>query len=405
MTGSPSDIPDATKRSRWIPADKNPFGVAVLDISYFASTMGSTTFDPRCEQNALSYGLEDGSSFVGEKPDEDFTHPISLSFRIGEDFQDGALFRPNEMEQKWAIFHHQNKMFFVRSWKREVAVIAKTRQEGGCLYLESLHGDFTGDEDPVLNERIADFLLKSHVLHLQIPAPILESAIDDISKVTTWCFGLFGRLAVCACAADLRELKVEQELRSDSKLHFAAAEGNIEAARKHIRDGVSPNCRGSHGGMTPLHVAAELGQTEFLEFLLDNGGDIDSENDSQLSVLASAARGASEGRATVDLLLSRGARHLSGTADGTLPLHWATQAGNTDKMRALIDAGTPADVADSRGFTSLHRSAELGHLAATELLLQHRADPNNNVQGHTPKTVAEAREQKDILALFELHEG
>ena len=52
----------------WIEAADNPWGVRVLDVRPVTLTMLSTSADPRCASNAVSFGQDDGTSFIGEDP-------------------------------------------------------------------------------------------------------------------------------------------------------------------------------------------------------------------------------------------------------------------------------------------------------------------------------------------------
>jgi ankyrin repeat protein len=56
---------------------------------------------------------------------------------------------------------------------------------------------------------------------------------------------------------------------------------------------------------------------------------------------------------------------------------------------------------DRRAFTALHRAAEMGHLDVLRLLLERGASPNPEAEGHTPRSLAEGRGNRDVVVVLE----
>jgi hypothetical protein len=52
----------------WVEAADNPWGVRVLDVRPITLTMLATSADRQCAENAVSYGQDDGSGFIGKEP-------------------------------------------------------------------------------------------------------------------------------------------------------------------------------------------------------------------------------------------------------------------------------------------------------------------------------------------------
>ena len=105
----------------------------------------------------------------------------------------------------------------------------------------------------------------------------------------------------------------------------AAAEGNLEAIKKHVAAGVdvsrsfvAPGVPGS--GATPLHLAVAAGQLAAARLLLNSGANIE-------------ARAADEHHGT--------------------PLHWAAFVGNLAGVKFLISQGADVTVRDKNGYTPL----------------------------------------------------
>jgi hypothetical protein len=193
----------------WIEAADTPWGVRVLDVRGVTQTMLSTSADPQCAANALSFDRDDGSAFELAEPLVARVIGAMIPYRVEGPLADGALFRPREMEHKWAIFHRQSghrqsghrqgRIFFVRSWTRKVHVIAELSPGECCVQITRLNGVFTDeDEHPLFTTMVADFLLRSHVLRLVYPAPLPEGMEASPQQAALWCFHMFGNRALCA---------------------------------------------------------------------------------------------------------------------------------------------------------------------------------------------------------------
>ena len=118
----------------WIDAGQNPWGVPVLDVRPVTLCMLSTSTNPQCAVNAISFGGEDGTCFIGVEPEPATSVPAALRYPIDRYLADGALFLPRAMEQKWAIFLHRGRVIFVRSWTRQVTAVADVEVADGIRH-------------------------------------------------------------------------------------------------------------------------------------------------------------------------------------------------------------------------------------------------------------------------------
>ena len=80
------------------------------------------------------------------------------------------------------------------------------------------------------------------------------------------------------------------------------------------------------------------------------------------------------------------------------PLHIAVQAGLTDAVKTLVDAGADINATDHDGRTPLHMAAKLGNAKIVKILLDAKADPNTgDDNGKTPLHIAALEGNTDTI--------
>jgi ankyrin repeat protein len=79
----------------------------------------------------------------------------------------------------------------------------------------------------------------------------------------------------------------------------------------------------------------------------------------------------------------------------------AVQGKSEAKVRFLLDRGADVNAVDHRGFTALHRAAEMGQAAVVRLLLERVARPDPEAQGQTPRSLAAARAETAIVEVLD----
>ncbi len=358
--------PGAEPRSqpRWVAADQNPFGVAILDLTPVTRDLTAWSSDPVCASNAVSFGGDDGSTFVGVLPHEPTSVALDLRYPTDNVLADGPLFLPSHMEQKWALFLRDGKLIFVRSWRREVVAIADVSVANGEAILSRLTGSVAGGAK-LRPERVVDFLVRTHVLGDPFPAPIDTAEGRDLTQLAHECFSLFGRFATCATPHEVPHRPPRRPLRSYSLLHLAIARGDIEAAARHVASGVPIDLLAADG-LTPLHWASVCTDGVALEWLLEHGAQVDAPS-----------------------------------AEGATPLMNAVQAGRTAHVERLLAHGADPSAKDLRGFTALHRAAEMGEVAIVRALVARGADPGAEAGGQTPIAFARSRGHAEVLRILE----
>lgn len=348
-----------------IEAKDSGWGVPILDVRPVTQTMLSGSQDPECATNLLSFQTEDGLGFVGDEPPNPRVIETGLRYPVDPVLADGVLFAPTEMEHKWALFHHGNHILFVRSWTRQVIAVAEVSQRNGFAELPRFRGSFfSEDEDPAYTVRAAEFLLRSHALGRMWPAPLLPGMEQDPHQAAMWCLAMFGTHAHIATVHDFEAPAADVPLRSHSLLHIAVARGDVSAAEAQLASGLPADLLAGDGD-SPMHWALAGGSRDCMELLLDRGCPVDVRTD-----------------------------------QGATPLMNAVQGERTEMFSWLLDHGADVDARDHRGFTALHRAAEMGFLQMVAVLLERGASPAPEAEGHTPLSLALAREQKEIAALL-----
>jgi ankyrin repeat protein len=390
----------------WVPAAENPFGVEILDLRPFSQSFISASSDPANAANAVSWRGDDGLSFVGTAPEHPAHIACELSYAAPEGSLDGRWFCPQVMEEKWALYHYQDRLYGIRSWTRMLSFVAHTRRRDGELIITGVDVSAPEGKLPMSDEDIArhiDFLIKSHVLEAKLPAPILAGLTRDPQVIALYCFSSYGRRALAATFADLRAQRVEKPIRADLPLSIAL-DGH-DRARAAARLAEAPTAELSahsrYHGYTPLHAAAICGYLEIVDGLLARGVDVNRRNDLGRSPLHDAASFDKVDPKVIARLIAAGADVGARDREEATPLHLCAQTGTLEVLRLLLAAGADPDAATARGFTGLHQSAEAGREEVVRALLDAGADPNHVAGKWTVIGLARATERTAIVELLQ----
>ena len=167
----------------------------------------------------------------------------------------------------------------------------------------------------------------------------------------------------------------EDILEDEKKLFTASVEGDAEEVERLLLSGiVDVNCRGGYYSSTPLYEAADRGNTDVVQLLLERSADPNrADLDGETPLYKAVVKGDLD---VVRLLLERGAEPNKSDDRGRTPLHEATRKGHGDVARLLIDGGAELNVADATSQTPLYWAALRGHDEVVQLLRDEGADPN-----------------------------
>ena len=177
------------------------------------------------------------------------------------------------------------------------------------------------------------------------------------------------------------------------------ADGAVEQVRELLaRDAGLANAK-DEGGGTPLHVAANFGQTEIVELLLGAGSGVNFRDGDGRSALFYAVL--SNEQEVMRLLLVKGADLTLQDKYGGTCLHPAASRGHTDAARLLLEAGANGNAKDREGKTPLYIAAYNGHTGTVALLVEKGADLNaQDNEGRTALYWAAYNGDRDIVRLL-----
>ena len=153
-------------------------------------------------------------------------------------------------------------------------------------------------------------------------------------------------------------------------IHTAAYHSDVEALRRLLAEGVSPDAT-NYFGRTPLHN------------------------------LCLTHEPAADRVACFKLLRDAGASLDTVDRDSWTPLHHAAIRAHVEILTLLVEAGANVNAADSDGCTALHFAPSTRALACVEVLLAAGASVNaRNVSGRTPFDAALSNDKRRWWPLF-----
>ncbi len=349
---------------KWIDAEENPWGLKILDLRPISQTMLSTSKDPKLATNAISYSQEDGTTFKDYLPKSVRIISSNLTIQTDGKLEQGVLFNPSTMENKWAIYFINNRLIFIRSWLREAFVVAKAVQENSQLKVTEIMGEFTNNESSELTESILMFLLFSHSLKETVPAPIPKELSQNTDQAGMWAFSTYGNMAHLGYFGEGFNYKTDLKLRTHSLLHIAIARGELDKINEQLDHNANINCLAGDGLST-------------LQWAMTTDSNV------------------------LSLLLDKGANPNVKSTEGATPLMNAIQSDKIEHLNVLIKNQADLNAKDNRGFTALHRASEMGRLEMVRILLEHGADKNVEAENHTPLSLAIAMKNEEIIKLLE----
>lgn len=160
--------------------------------------------------------------------------------------------------------------------------------------------------------------------------------------------------------------------RDESLLMHAVFESNLECVKLLINQGVDVNYECNHG-MTPLLIAIKMGNLECVNILTQNKADVD-----KLCTIK------------ID----------KDTEIDTTPLIIACELDSAHIAKILINSGANIDKTMPSGMNALIAATDANSKQCIELLLQHGANPNTQLETQTPLMTATMNTKVQIMRLL-----
>jgi ankyrin repeat protein len=191
----------------------------------------------------------------------------------------------------------------------------------------------------------------------------------------------------------------------DVAIGVAARNGELDEVKRLVASGVDINTPG-RGAWTPLHEAASQGYSAVVQWLLENGADVNCKTvvvrgeDAGKSPLHVAVEGGHSD--VVKLLVKRGAKIDAKKSNGYTALMTAVSKGRIDIVTMLIEAGAKVRVLGQIGTTALSEAVATNRVAISKLLVEKGADVNQVLPAFKSTLLMEAAQESfpEILALL-----
>ncbi len=162
-----------------------------------------------------------------------------------------------------------------------------------------------------------------------------------------------------------------QKLGNITALHIAAQFGNKEAIQWLIRHGEDIEAR-TVGGRSVLHRAIEFNQEEIAHLLLESGATPNVLDEDGYSPLLSAI--AYENNKLSQLLLEKGALTQGLSENEENPLCHAVISGNEFLVKLFLASGAQVNVQSREGYSPLSYALRAGNKTIIQLLIEYGAD-------------------------------
>ena len=189
-------------------------------------------------------------------------------------------------------------------------------------------------------------------------------------------------------------------------LHLAAAKGRLETAALLLDRGAEINALDSLD-LTPLHLAVQNRQPEMVALLVTRyantelkGKAFGMTGEAITPLHLAAVLGDVE---SARILVEQGKADLESRTSFSerTPLHSAADADQSEVVKLLLESGAKVDSRDAYGETPLHYAAREGSVESAKLLIAAGADANaKNSNGSTPITFAANQHHEEMISLL-----
>jgi len=153
----------------------------------------------------------------------------------------------------------------------------------------------------------------------------------------------------------------------------ASALGDLERLKNIVNNDPASVSSYSPDGFTALALSAYLGQKESVEFLIENGADLNAPARNETGYTALTGAVSQNHNEIAKVLVRKGAQVNHGYEGGFTPLMHAAYAGNIELVSFLLENGADPTARNSEGKTPLTFAQEKNNRQIVELLTKYTA--------------------------------
>jgi uncharacterized protein (TIGR02145 family) len=192
----------------------------------------------------------------------------------------------------------------------------------------------------------------------------------------------------------------EKDIYGNPLLNIAAENGNIEAVQVLLNAGADTESTDNHWGRTALIWAEKNEHKEIVELLKNaNGKNLYSDSISGGEYILACAK--SGNRKEVKKLIESGANIEQRDSSDNTPLIVATYSGHTDIVKLLINAGANIDAQGEGSYTALILAVIYGNTEMVRMLLDAGADKSITIPGGaTAFSKAQDENDEEIISML-----
>lgn len=159
---------------------------------------------------------------------------------------------------------------------------------------------------------------------------------------------------------------------SAQNISKAAAEGDLARVKSQVEQDHQLVNFSDEQGRTPLHWASRGVHLDVLEYLVENGADVNAVDDDKVTPLHSLSyRGNTK---AMEILMEEGANVETKDSNGLTPLIYAAYAGQEEASASLLRYGAGVGVRDDSGLTAVDTAEDQGYESLTRYLLSMGAE-------------------------------
>lgn len=220
-------------------------------------------------------------------------------------------------------------------------------------------------------------------------------------------FRILGAVIVLGQSMGLAAAQVPptaSEISQYTGLHAAAVKGDLDEIAAALARNAAVDARDGYQ-RTPLHVAAYLGRHDAMRALAKAGADVNALEYRSYDIITIAAVADDVPTLLVALEIGAKARNITSPYDGTA-LIAAAHLGHDAIVRELIKAGAPLDHVNNLGWTALIEAVILGdggprHVNTVRALVDAGASAKlADRSGMTPLNHAKQRGYAEMVAII-----